>query len=77
MFEPSGLLSVIIEEDTVDEGYNALHDAHVDWKCFHEYSHIGPALLPSVESFMREKLLTIMRSEMHFEKRDDLKFNQD
>ncbi len=77
MFEESGLLSVIIEEDTVDEGYNALHDAHIDWKCVHEYTNIGPAILPSLESFMREKLLTVLRSEMHFEKRDNLQFNQD
>lgn len=77
MFESTGMLSVIIEEDTVDEGYNALHDAHIDWKCFHEYANVGPATLPVLESFMREKTLTVLRSEMHLEKRDNLQFNQD
>lgn len=77
MFEESGLLSVIIEEDSVPEGFFPYHDAHIDWKCIHEYTTVGPAILPSLESFMREKLLTVMRSEMRLEKRDNLIFNQD
>ncbi len=77
LFEPSGLLSAIIEDDTVDDGYNALLDAHIDWKVIHEYDHVGPALLPTVESFMRQQILTVLRTRMHFEKRDDSIFNND
>lgn len=77
MFEESGLLSVILEEDSIDGDYEVPADAHIDWKCIHEYTMVGPALLPSVESFMRKELLTVMRSEMHLEKRDNLQFNQD
>ncbi len=76
-FEESGMLSLIVEEDSVDEGFSALRDAHIDWKCIHEYSVVGPAILPSLESFMRENTLTVMRSEMHLEKRDDQQFTQD
>lgn len=76
LFEPSGLLSAIIEEDTASEGFSALHDAHVDWKIYHEYDKVGPAVLPTLESFMREKTITIMRSEIHLERRDDNKFRE-
>ncbi len=77
MFESSGLLSVIIEEDSLDEHYKQLNDARIDWKCEHEYTNVGPAILPSLESFMRENTLTVLRSEMKLEKRDNLIFNQD
>lgn len=77
MFEPSGLLSVILEEDSVDDGYHALLDAHIDWKCVHEYAHVGPLLIPSIESFMREKTLTVLHTEAHLEKRDNDQFRQD
>ena len=77
LFEPSGLLSAIIEDDTVNDGYNALLDAHIDWKCIHEYDYVGPMLLPTVESFMRQNTLTIMRTRMRLEKRDNSLFNHD
>lgn len=77
MFESSGLLSLIIEEDSVNEGSRPLDEAHIEWKCEHEYTNVGPVILPSLESFMREKTLTVLRSEMKLEKRDNLQFNQD
>ena len=77
MFEESGLLSVIVE---LDEGANErslLKDTHIQWKCEHEYNRVGPTLLPSLESFMRNGQLTVLRTEMHLEPRDDKPFNHD
>lgn len=74
MFEPSGLLSVIIETDSMVAGFGAFGDAHIDWKIIHEYGNIGRTILPIVESFARQGEVTILRTEMHFEARNDDKF---
>ena len=78
MFEPSGMLSVILESlENSEEDYNPMRDAHIDWKCFHEYQLVGNTILPSLESFSRDNELTILSTEARFEKRDNLQFNQD
>lgn len=77
MFEESGLLAVILESDELDSAYRPYADSRIDWKCIHEYAQIGKATLPSLESFMRKEELTVMRTEMHFEPKNNLLFNQD
>ncbi len=74
MFEPSGLLSVIVESDSIMKDAGIYEDAHIEWKIIHEYDNIGRTLLPTVESFARDSVITIMRTEMHFEPRNDDKF---
>lgn len=78
MFEPgSGLLTLIIENDSADERYAPLREAHIDWKTIHEYLPLGVSLVPSLESFMRDGVLTIMSSTAHFEAVDEALFNRD
>lgn len=77
LFEESGLLAVILESDELDSAYRPYEDIRIDWKCIHEYAQIGKTTLPSLESFMRKEELTVMRTEMHFEPKNNLLFNQD
>lgn len=79
MFEPSGLLSAIIETDEIDTvEYRRYQDGHIDWKIEHEYMEVAPGvLLPKEESFMRLGLLTVLRTEARLEPRETLLFNKD
>ena len=77
MFEESGLLSVIVELDEGADKERLKEYSHIEWKCEHEYGEIGNSVLPVVESFMRRGELTVMRTDMHFEKRNDALFNHD
>ena len=79
MFEPSGLLSVIIETDEIDTvEYGRSDEPHTEWKIEHEYMELGTAsLLPKEESFMRGGVLTVLRTEAWFEPRQTLLFNKD
>ena len=79
MFEPSGLLAVIIETDEIDTvEYRRYEDGHIDWKIEHEYMEVAPGvLLPKEESFMRLGVLTVLRTEAWLEPRQTLLFNKD
>lgn len=78
MFEPgSGLLTLIFETDKAADGSTPRHGGHIDWKSIHEYQPLEHGLLPSLESFMRDGVLTIMSSTTHFEKLDDQLFEHD
>lgn len=77
MFEPSGLLAVIIETDELDTAYKDVTGSHIDWKCIHEYMTIGGRMLPRLESFMREGRLTVLETTAKLEERNTLIFNQD
>ncbi len=79
MFEPTGLLSVIIETDELDTTeYHSNGEPHTEWKIIHEYMPIGPSsLLPKEESFLRGGLLTIMQTEAWLEPKKTLLFNKD
>ncbi len=73
----SGLLLFIIETDempveSLSPGYN-----HAAWKAYHEYQPMGASLIVSQESFMRNGMLAIMNTKMHFEPRNTMLFNQD
>lgn len=79
MFEPSGLLAVIMETgemDTVE--YRRNLEGHIEWKIEHEYMEVAPGvLLPKEESFMRQGQLTVLRTEAWLEPRQTLLFNKD
>lgn len=79
MFEPTGLLAVIIETDEMDTTeYRYNGEPHTEWKLEHEYMEVGSSsLLPKEESFMREGVLTIMQTEAWFEPKKPLLFNKD
>lgn len=77
MFDEQGLLTVIVEPDEELDPERNYYDTHIQWKCEHEYGMVGVTVLPTVESFMRNGQLTVLRTEMHLEKRDNLRFNQD
>ena len=79
MFEPTGLLSVIIETDEYDSTeYHYNGEPHTEWKIEHEYMQVGEAsILPKEESFMRDGVLTIMRTEAKLEPKQTLLFNKD
>ena len=76
-FEPSGLMSVIVETNDLDSLYRDRYDAHIDWKFIHEYQQVGRCLLPKQESFMRQGKLTVMETEAWLEPPKTLIFNQD
>ncbi|MBR4738636.1 MAG: hypothetical protein IK058_01390 [Bacteroidales bacterium] len=82
MFEEgSGLLVLIQERDENDNGADPvlkqLHTKPIDYKVIHEYLPAGKSLVPSQESFMRDGVLTIMETKLHFEPRDNMVFNKD
>lgn len=79
MFEPTGLLAVIIETDELDTiEYHSVGEPHTEWKIMHEYMEVGPSsLLPKEESFLRGGVLTIMQTEAWFEPKKTLLFNKD
>lgn len=71
MFEPeSGLLTLIFETDNVYKGYAPHREGHIEWKSIHEYQPLTTGILPSLESFMRGGVLTIMSSTSRLEKND-------
>lgn len=77
-FEPTGLLSVIVETDEIDvEEYKQSDMTRIEWKCIHEYMQVGESLLPKQESFMRKGVLTVEETEAHFEAIKPLLFNAD
>jgi hypothetical protein len=76
-FEPSGLLSVIVETGELDTAYRAQDEARIEWKIIHEYMEIDGCLLPKQESFMRNGELTVLETTARKEKRNTLIFNQD
>ena len=78
MFEPeSGLLTLIFETENLMEGAHQHNETHVEWKRIHEYQPLTTGILPSLESFMRGGVLTILSSTYHFEKLDTEIFERD
>lgn len=78
MFEPgSGLLTLIFETDIQKKSFDAPNENHIDWKSIHEYQPLATGILPSLESFMRDGVLTIMSSTMHFEPLNNDIFEKD
>lgn len=68
MFEPeSGLLTLIFETDKLEDNYMPNNEGHIDWKSIHEYQPLPTGILPSLESFMRGGVLTILSSTTRFE----------
>lgn len=79
--ERSGLL-VLMQEKNEDAADNEklkqmLRVPPIEYKAYHEYKPVGGSLVPSEESFMRDGILDIMHTTMHFEARNNLIFNQD
>lgn len=82
MFEQqSGLLVLMQERDEDTTNTNtvlkALRPRPIDYEVIHEYLPVGESLVPSEMSYMRDGLLTIMRTSARFEPRNDLLFNKD
>lgn len=75
--QQSGLLLFIIEGDELSKGSSGRLYGHSQWKAYHEYLPVGESLLPSEESYLRDGMVTIMRTRAHFEARNDKIFNQD
>lgn len=75
----TGLLTLIYETDREDDIPTEISpgSSHIEWKILHEYLPVGPALLPSLESFMRSGTLTVLSTTMHLEPRNDELFNKD
>lgn len=78
MFEPgSGLLTLIFETEELFDGTKEISPSHIEWKSEHEYQPLTSGMLPSLESFMRDGVLTIMRTSYHFEPLDTTFFEHD
>lgn len=74
-FEPTGLMSVVVETDEINE--EPPHKVpHTEWKFIHEYLPVGNCLLPCKESFMRDGKLTVMETTAHFEAADTTIFRK-
>lgn len=68
MFESgSGLLTLIMETEDYDTTNVPRKESHIEWKSCHEYLPVGSHLVPSQESFMRDKKLTILNTTAHLE----------
>lgn len=76
-FEPSGLMSMIVETTELDTMRTDVDMSHIDWKFIHEYQQIGSSMLPKLESFMRNGVLTVLETKAYLKKRESLIFNQD
>ena len=76
-FEPSGLMSMLVESGELDSLHTDREGVHIDWKFIHEYQQIGSSLLPKQESFLRNGVLTVLETKAYLEKRNTLIFNQD
>lgn len=77
--EQSGLLVVVLEKKELPAGSvePVIKLKPIDYKVIHEYMPYGAGLVPSEESYMRDGLLTIMRTTVSVEPRDNMIFNQD
>lgn len=73
----SGLLLFIIAGDEMPKEGLPRKYGRSDWKAFHEYLPVGASLIASEESYWRDGVLTIMRTQAHFERPDATLFNQD
>lgn len=78
LFEPTGLLAVIIETGEMDTTeFKPFEASRIEWKCMHEYQQVGPSIVPKQESFMRRGQLTVMETTARLVRRETLVFNQD
>lgn len=78
MFEPeSGLLTLIFETDENPYKSENIEASHIEWKSMHEYQPTTTSILPSLESFMRNGVLTILRTTYRFEPLDNTFFEHD
>ena len=80
-FDPDNrLLTFVQERDEVDGKLLPKQrggDNHIEWKAFHEYQPIGKMLQPSLESFKRGSVVTVMQTEVHLIALDPFLFNHD
>ena len=78
MFEPNGLLAIIIETDEMEGKRNEQSEKlRIEWKCMHEYLSVGSTVLPRLESFLRNGELTVLETKARLEPRRDIIFNSD
>ncbi len=78
MFDPANkLLTLIIETDSDTASYRRVNPNRIDWKTIHEYTPVGPTLIPTLESFMRGGHITFLRSTVRLAPRDERLFNND
>lgn len=84
MFEKRSGLLVIVQEkdereknDAIQVALAQLKVSPMEYEVIHEYLPAGMSLVPSQVSYMRDDLLTIMQTTLHFEPRNNLLFNQD
>ena len=78
MFEPDGLLAIIIETDEMEGKRNEQSEKlRIEWKCMHEYLSVGSTVLPRLESFLRNGELTVLETKARLEPRRDIIFNSD
>ena len=77
MFEPSGLLTAIIEKDASDDPSLEDYTNHIEWKVIHEYIPLGQYVTPSLESFLRDGKVNILRTSASVVAYDSHLFNHD
>ena len=78
MFDPTnGLLTLIIETDSLGPDFNPNPMTRIEWKVMHEYLPLHESLIPSLESFLRGSTLTILATEHRLLEHDILIFNRD
>lgn len=77
-FDPNNnLLTLILEDSTINEISTTVLPSHIEWKVYHEYQPLGECLIPSLESFLRGTTLTILATKPRFLPRNTLIFNRD
>lgn len=73
----TGLLTLVVESATENGTPARIRGHHIEWRSMHEYMPLGESLIPSLESFVRNKTLTVLATTMHLEKTDTHLFNRD
>lgn len=84
MFEEQSGLLVLVQEKNEQEGQDVsqkalmqLRVSPMEYEVIHEYLPAGASLVPSQMSYMRDGLLTVVETKVHFVPRDNMIFNQD
>lgn len=79
LFEQStGLLFLLTEEDHIYGDAKEPEGFHkIDWRGYHEFTPVGHALLPSIESYQDQGSISIIHNRYHFEPMNSKLFSED
>lgn len=72
----SNLLFLIDEQETLEPNTYVQDSSHVDWRAYHEYTPLGFALFPSIESYQIDGEITTIFSNIRYVAKDEKIFKK-